>query len=143
MQNPIHNIVYISSATKLLTEEELINLLDVSRIHNEKFDITGLLLYKDGNFMQVLEGDEQQVETLMQKIFSDSRHNDIITLVRGSKDERDFADWSMAFYNLTSPKVKSLPAYSEFLNTPLTEEEFRKNPSLCQKLLISFKKNMR
>ena len=105
--------------------------------------ITGMLLYNDGNFMQVLEGEEEGVRDLFGKITRDPRHRGIITLLQEHQRERQFPEWSMGFRDLNSPEVLSTPGYSEFLNTPLTGEEFSSAPPRAQKLLLMFKKHMR
>ena len=135
-------LVYASSAVRLFTPEELTDLLAVSRVNNARAGITGMLLYKGGNFLQVLEGDEQPVEALHAKILRDPRHKGVITLLRGPLEERAFPGWSMGFRDLASPEVRSDPAFSEFLNAPLSGEEFSANPSRAQKMLLSFKRFM-
>ncbi|HTL52025.1 MAG TPA: BLUF domain-containing protein, partial [Planctomycetota bacterium] len=79
----MYQIVSVSSATKPLTPEELIALLKTSRERNTKRGITGILLYKDGNFMHVIEGEQTVVETLSAKIAKDPRHHTILSLLRG------------------------------------------------------------
>jgi hypothetical protein len=49
------SLVYASSAKQLFSEEDLTALLQQSRDNNTRLGLSGLLLYKDGNFMQVLE----------------------------------------------------------------------------------------
>ena len=136
-------LTYVSSAVKPFSQSELLDLLTKSRENNSKLGVTGMLLYKDGNFMQVLEGDEDTVRVLITKIASDPRHRGLIILLQGPLEERQFPDWSMGFRDLTSAEVLAIPGYNEFLNTPLTGEEFSADPSRCQKLLLTFKKNMR
>jgi hypothetical protein len=135
--------VYVSSAIKPFSQTELLDLLAQSRDNNTSLGITGMLLYKDGNFMQVLEGEEETVQALIAKIAHDPRHRGMIILLRGPLEERQFPDWSMGFHDLNSAEVLSMPGYNEFLNTPLTGEEFSADPTRCQKLLLMFKKNMR
>ena len=101
-----------------------------------------MLLYKDGSFMQALEGDEATVLGLFERISRDSRHKMISIIHQGSVDERQFPDWSMGFRDLNSPEVQSVPGYSEFLNKSLTGSEFTSNPTICQKLLLMFKRHM-
>jgi hypothetical protein len=48
------HIVYASSALQLFTKPELQTLLEKARQNNAKLNVTGMLLYKDGNFMQAL-----------------------------------------------------------------------------------------
>jgi hypothetical protein len=111
--------------------------------NNAKRGVTGMLLYKEGNFMQVLEGDEREVRIVFyEKISADTRHKDIIVLLQGSVAERQFSDWAMGFRDLDSLGVQDIPGYSEFLNTPLSGHEFVADPTRSQKLLLSFKRSM-
>lgn len=135
-------IIYISSATHLFTKPELLELLTKCRDNNTKLGLTGMLLYKDGSFMQVLEGDEATVRALYAKVEADPRHRGVIVLLQGRTDERQFPDWSMGFRDLNSPEVVTTSGYHEFLNTPLTDQQFFADPTRCQKLLLAFKKNM-
>jgi len=136
-------IVYASSATKHFSRSELLALLTKARATNTKLGITGILLYKDGNFIQVLEGEETAVRALYAKIEKDVRHAGIIVLLQGNEPERQFPDWSMGFRDLNDPNVLALPGFNEFLNTPLTGAEFSQDLTRCQRLLWFFKKNMR
>ena len=135
-------VVYISSAVKQFSPPELAELLAKSRVNNARSGLTGMLLYKDGNFMQVLEGEAAAVGALEAKIAADPRHRGMITLLRGELLTRDFSDWSMALRDLNSAEVRAQPGFSEFLNVPLTSAAFVGNPSRAQKLLLSFKKSM-
>jgi uncharacterized protein YaaQ len=135
-------IVYVSSAVRPFSSSELVELLSKAHERNTKIGITGMLLYKDGNFMQVIEGEEAAVRTLNAKIQQDPRHRGMITLLQGPLAERQFPDWSMGFKDLNAIDVRSNPGYTEFLNCPLTEAEFSKDPSRCKKLLMTFKKIM-
>jgi hypothetical protein len=121
----------------------LSDLLKKSPARNAAAGITGLLLYKDGQFMQVLEGPEAAVKQTFDQISRRPEHHGIMVLIEEHTTERQFTDWSMAFQNLDLPQGQDMPGYNEFLNTPLTEAEFASNPSRCKKLLLLFKKNIR
>lgn len=136
-------IIYASSATKSFSRPELLELLTKARATNTELGITGILLYKDGNFIQVLEGEEAAVRALYTKIEKDARHAGIIVLLQGNEAERQFPDWSMGFRDLSDPDVLGLPGFNEFLNTPLTGTEFSKDLTRCQRLLWIFKRDMR
>ena len=56
------HLVYVSSATGKLGETDLLDLLEHSRRRNRALDLTGMLLYAGGNFFQVLEGEEKDVD---------------------------------------------------------------------------------
>ena len=49
-------IIYISSAAKKMDDDDLLDILKTSRENNKKNDISGMLLYDNGSFIQVLEG---------------------------------------------------------------------------------------
>ena len=101
-----------------------------------------MLLYKDGNFMQALEGDEDVVRGLHARIALDQRHRGLITLLEGSVPERQFPDWSMGFRDLDKADGQSAPGYSQFLNTPLTDTVFSSDPARCQMPLTTFRRTM-
>ena len=52
----MYHLVYTSHATHPLTPEDLIELLRESRENNKAHHITGMLLYLNGKFIQILEG---------------------------------------------------------------------------------------
>lgn len=135
-------LTYVSTATEDLSKSDLNELLAQCRKNNAELGITGMLLYKEGNFMQVLEGEESTVRSLYTKIARDPRHKGEILLQQGALEERHFPGWSMGYRDLESQEARSNPDYSDFLNTPLTGQEFSANPSRSQKLLLSFKRNM-
>jgi len=76
------SLIYVSTAVKPLSDEELLDILKLSRENNATKEITGLLLYKGGNFMQVLEGPDEAVEALYKKIEADPHHKDLNVLSR-------------------------------------------------------------
>lgn len=93
----MYYIVYVSSAAKLFTEEELKEIVDISIRNNTSLGITGMMLYNDGNFIQVLEGEEETVKKRYHIIERDSRHSGILILSEGKLEKRSFPDWSMGF----------------------------------------------
>jgi len=139
----LFQVVYTSTAAESFSRAELLDMLKGSVQRNSKAGITGLLLYQDRTFMQALEGEKAVVTTLYEKISHDPRHRNVIPLLQGPIAERHFPNSAMAFRDLETPELKKLPGYSEFLNTPLSGEPFKKNLPLCEKLLLLFKQNIR
>src|SRR3954465_12203500 len=113
------SLIYVSSAVQLFTTEELVALLEQARRKNARLGITGMLLYKDGNFMQVLEGEDETVRALAAEIERDRRHKAFTILTTDTIAERQFHNWSMAFNNLERRDSMDFPGYSEFLNDRL------------------------
>jgi len=88
-------IVYISTA-RGDTHVERGHILLTSRRNNERDGITGLL-YDDGvRFLQVLEGEMNQVDKTFARIKADPRHRAVVVLSRRPIDAREFGDWAMA-----------------------------------------------
>jgi hypothetical protein len=140
---PMYLLVYVSSASELFSDEALIELLKKARENNHKLDITGMLLYKDGNFMQLLEGPKDAVLGLVSKIKLDPRHHGFLALLQQEQAQREFSDWEMGFKKLDAKSALEVPGYSDFLDVPLSSQEFILNPTKSLKLLLNFKKMMR
>ncbi|WP_375417612.1 BLUF domain-containing protein [uncultured Hymenobacter sp.] len=94
---PLHHLVYSSSAPVELSAATLAELLRGSRQRNEQRDITGILLYQQLQFLQVLEGPEAAVRAIYRRIARDQRHYSLTVLSDGPIARRLFADWSMGF----------------------------------------------
>ena len=139
----LFQIVYSSTATHPFSRAELLKLLQVSVQRNAQAGITGLLLYLDGTFMQVLEGEEDAVIGLYARICRDPRHHHVIPLIHELVKKRDFPDSAMAFRDLETAGLRNLRGYSEFLNTPLNGDLLAEDIPRCQKLLLLFKENIR
>jgi hypothetical protein len=112
-------LVYVSSALRPFTQDGLVTLLQKARARNASLGVTGLLLYRDGNFLQVLEGGDGAVRGIFRRIEADSRHADITVLLDEPITERSFPDWSMGFRNLSDPQVQALPGFSDLMNRSL------------------------
>ena len=139
----LHHFTYVSSAVTLFSRDDLAELLGACRLANERRAVTGMLLYKDGNFMQTVEGPEGAIVELRDRLQADERHTGILILLSGTREKRVFDGWSMGFKNLGDADLTVTPGYSEFLDAPLTAAEFGENPAASQRLLLSFKRKMR
>ena len=138
----LFSLVYVSSAKEIFSPDELFALLQTSRRNNARVGITGMLLYKGGNFIQALEGEQAAIAQLHDRIQSDRRHHGLLTLLEKPIKERQFTQWSMGFSNLGDPLLRGLPGYSDFLDLPLSAEALSADPSRAQKLLQLFRTRM-
>ena len=96
----MRSITYVSTSSKILTEADRKHLLDVSRENNLRDDITGLLLFEYGSFMQTFEGPKGPVAELFKRIQKDQRHHGMIVLLDHEILERAFPHWKMAYRNV-------------------------------------------
>ncbi len=131
------NLVYSSTAVRPFSEDDLTGLLHQARAKNVRLGITGLLLYKNGTFMQALEGEESKVRALYATIRADPRHHHIVTLVDLPIAQPRFADWSMGFENLDDIALESLTGNKPRVQLPPTVE-FPWRGSVAMQFLASF-----
>lgn len=92
-----YSLAYESQASVPLTEPDLLDLLGRSRAKNARLGISGILLYRQGTFLQVLEGPRAEVDALYATISADSRHHAVDTVLVEDRRERRFPDWTMGF----------------------------------------------
>ena len=96
--NPgLKRLIYISSAVTELVPAQLRDILNGARANNRKHQVTGLLLYHDGTFIQVLEGQANTVDTTFARIRRNGLHSGILILSQAEVSDRLFAEWHMAF----------------------------------------------
>jgi hypothetical protein len=98
----MYRIVYTSTSNKLMNERDLQRILRSARANNAANLITGMLIYHEGCFLQVLEGDQEAVERCYQHILKDYRHSNIIRMSAGTVTSRIFSDWWMSFKSFDS-----------------------------------------
>ena len=137
----LHYIVYASTSKELYDEVQLSALLSKSRNNNSRLDITGMLLYMEGTFVQVLEGTEESLQSTFSKICRDSRHHSIITLLKGELKERNFSDWSMGFRAFNKEAVFHIPGYKNMKEEKLLEDKINTSPHPAMIMLRSFYQN--
>ena len=123
MSESYFQLIYSSAAAPSFNTEELPQLLESARENNSKLNITGMLLFHEGSFIQVLTGPKTNVEPLFDKIARDPRHTETRILFRGDVDERSFDDWSMGFYQTSKNTNKELPGFSDVLKSGFVVED--------------------
>ena len=103
-KSAIHRLIYQSRSTLAdkphMQIEAIQDVLLHARRHNIKCGVSGILLYNQLEYFQVLEGSSAAVELIFRSILRDRRHTDVVTLQRGPADGRIFHSWSMAYKEL-------------------------------------------
>lgn len=139
---PLIELVYVSAADHTMTSEELVKILQEARDNNPKLDVTGMLLYRDGFFLQVLEGEREVVYALYADIAKDPRHHHVLTVEATEIQQRSFPNWTMGFKNLEALTEKEMEGFSQFLDEPFHPETFTKDPNRARRMLESFKEGL-
>lgn len=111
MRAMLERLVYESRATEDFGSLHLFHLLTHSQGRNERMQITGHLLYLNGQFTQCIEGPPDRVETLWQALQRDPRHHSLELLMRRPITERVFTEWSMAFSTHASYYVHGMRGF--------------------------------
>ena len=114
----LKTVIYVSTGARQFSDEALLEILAQSRSRNAALGVTGMLLYDDGNFMQVLEGPPAAVDALYDSIARDSRHYAIIKIFEETSPTRSFPDWSMGFVHAECLKGKGASGLNDFLTRP-------------------------
>jgi hypothetical protein len=99
---------YVSIAAAGLMDADLDQIVESATRKNAENDITGMLLYAEGRFMQLLEGEEQAVLETFARVSLDPRHYDAHITERSPIAARSFANWSMGFKRMASADLNTI-----------------------------------
>ncbi len=117
----LYQFIYISRITSIgLSGASTLNdIAEVSIAHNKAENISGILCYGNGYFFQYIEGTEQALTNLKNRILKDNRHKDIQTLAFSAITERRFTGWSLRSiilerWMLKDPKVKEFLPFKPY-----------------------------
>ena len=105
----------MSVAAETMTDDDLRSMPREARLRNEALGVSGLLVAKEGRFMQVLEGPRWSVEDRYNVIRNDPRHLDVRSVSIETITGRRFTEWSMAFGNPANTDLATEPGLSDFL----------------------------
>ncbi len=91
------SLTYVSNAAVPINKEELERILNSSLKNNSAADVTGMLVYHDSTFIQVLEGPEEAVDRIYGVVQHDDRHENLVVLNESQIEDREFGKWEMGF----------------------------------------------
>lgn len=101
-------ILYSSKTHDRLPENDLTKLLSQSRKNNQLVNVNGILCYSHTDFIQVLEGPENVVLSLYQKILTDERHHECKLLNICLSNKYIFNNWSMGYIDISPGDMQTL-----------------------------------
>ena len=131
-------LTYMSSATAWPSTEDLQFLLTQCRRNNERDNITGMLVYRDAQFLQAIEGDEADIHVLFGKISNDPRNNAVVKLIEKPIMVREFPSWTMGFKNLDGAKPDVIPGYVDVFEEKREGRTDERVVSAAERLLRNF-----
>lgn len=105
MIRPLQRLTYFSRSLirgpSWFVEGEISRFLALARERNRMLLITGALLFSEGCFAQILEGEAEDLNTLFPSIQADPRHDGVTLMQRGQIAQRAFAGWDMSYIGPT------------------------------------------
>lgn len=95
----LRQILYFSNEAFAMNDGDLHGLRGESLTNNSLFGVTGLLLYVDRIFVQVIEGPDAAIGQLYTNIRQDERNKEVVEMFDRGIDARAFPAWSMGFHS--------------------------------------------
>ncbi len=138
----LSKLIYASQATRPMIAAELTALLATARANNERMRLTGLLLYSNQSFLQVLEGEGDALDEVYDAISKDPRHEKLRLLMRAPADRRRYPEWSMGFEHVDEDAlVERLPGFRPATRYPLVSADLVRNGQIADTLLGLYQRN--
>jgi uncharacterized membrane protein (DUF373 family) len=123
-----------------MSSQALLGLLQQSRDNNAANGVTGMLLYGNTTFLQVLEGDENVIDNLINKIRKDSRHTNMKMLDRRTIQQRQYSDWSMGFKRVSAKELQEVERFRDLDKKELNPDDLLQHSDVVQNLMKHFRK---
>ena len=132
-------ISYLSKASSPMSAEQLVSLLQQCHCNNTARDVTGMLFYGNGTFLQVIEGEATTVDELVGRIARDPRHEDIRILSRKPIERREHSDWSMGFEQVTTESLRDVAGLRDFSESDFTPDVLAARKDVVETLMDRFR----
>lgn len=128
---------YVSTGCDGLRFEHIKEILEVSNQRNKDTGITGILVYCNKHFFQILEGEKEVVESLFSKISIDPRHDNVIKLQSTFVEKRQFEKWNMAFKSYNK-ELKCLDNFNTEEFYSYVKDQLNGCNAVSLKILVDF-----
>lgn len=133
----LSHCIYASLAAPEFAEHEIPGLLERARAANSLHGLTGMLLYIEGSFFQVLEGEAAAIDDVYARISRDTRHTRITLIIREPIENRSFSEWTMGFTTVDRLEAGKLIGENDFFNSASCVAQL--DSGRAKKLLTAFR----
>jgi len=133
----IYQAIYSSAAEEALSDVAIAEILAVAHERNAVLGITGVLIFGEGIFLQILEGSQDAVTALLAKIASDQRHHDMKVFYRAEQAERAFGDWRMAYISPDPAEMSRWTGLRDMTTLVELRDEIERQPDRVPGILIA------
>ncbi len=105
----LYRLIYVSQAVAGLEYPDFIQILQRSEFNNKQVGVTGMLVFGDTMFLQVLEGSRRNVSQTYNRILLDKRHVNAELIDFSEIAHRNFTVWSMKLIELNNqPEARDI-----------------------------------
>lgn len=98
----LKTLTYTSRARLDLGDEDLAAIHHTARHLNALDGISGLLLFDGSRFLQIIEGAEDAIDNLVERLRMDPRHSAFEVRDERHVDRPSFPDWSMELVRVSA-----------------------------------------
>ncbi len=133
----VYQLSYVSTGCDCLKYEDIKEILESSNKNNSELDITGILIYCNKHFFQILEGNREDIMELFEKISIDRRHDGVIKIQEGYADSRRFTSWNMAFKSYNK-ELKPLDNFNTEEFYAYIHQQLEKGRDVSLQILLDF-----
>ena len=133
-------ITYLSAATRAMSQDDLEDILKTARENNARLGITGMLLYGNKTFIQILEGEEDVVHKLVKTIKRDPRHTNFQIVKQKPIERHEYADWSMGFKRVSGEDFEAVKGLEQFEEKDFNATFLESHASIVDSLMDHFRK---
>jgi hypothetical protein len=137
MLSNLYHIAYVSTAKDGLRYDDISGILEIANKNNKLRGVTGVLVYCNKHFFQILEGQKELVIDLYNEISTDARHDNIIKLQENEISDRNFASWSMAFKSYNK-ELRTLDNFNNEQFYSYVKTKISSNNNVSLKILADF-----
>lgn len=128
------SLIQLVYASQLRGDESVLSAIHSHAVRNNTaHTITGMLLYANRRFLQVLEGERDVVHTTFSHIKADPRHEQVTLILEQPIEAHYFQHWNMGFRQLSDEALAQHPAYASYFNDDFTH--FKTQPQMALEIL--------
>ncbi len=105
-------IMYKSIPDKGIKKSEFQELLQNSQERNQMHHITGYIFLSKTKIVQLIEGDDEVIDALYNRIKNDTRHTDVSMILDKEIEKRTMMNWNMAILDFWNDEKATFDEFS-------------------------------
>lgn len=131
----LYFLIYASRASKPTAAAKLFAHRQRIISANRANGITGCLVHEAGQYLQMLEGQEEAVLGLLKKLRNDPEHCDLKIVIQGPAKSRIFREWGMTFNGF---EPKSEPDFGSWRKRQISLLDLAEDAQICYSYLTAY-----